>query len=234
MNTYSVPPTYVNQGVQTTLTPPTGTNSASEPDFKDLLTLLILGMSGSTGTDQSGSSMGALMAPLMIGLLEKLLSNQINSQSTTPASPAQAPAKTVAKAPTSDSAAAPGATQGTHNSPSGRPVGGVITQMPHAGHVAIDFAVPVGTDVHATMDGKVIYAGWNNQGYGNLVIVENGPYKTYFAHLSKIPVSVGDRVKKGEVVGISGNTGNSTGPHVHYEVRLNGVAIDPTKFTLSR
>jgi murein DD-endopeptidase MepM/ murein hydrolase activator NlpD len=100
--------------------------------------------------------------------------------------------------------------------------------------VALDFGIPVGTDVQATMDGKVVYAGWNTEGYGNLVIVENGPYRTFFAHLSQIPVNVGDQIRKGDVVGLSGNTGNSTGPHVHYEVRLNGAAIDPTGFTLSQ
>jgi murein DD-endopeptidase MepM/ murein hydrolase activator NlpD len=82
------------------------------------------------------------------------------------------------------------------------------------------------------MDGKVVSAGWNNQGYGNLVVVENGPYKTYYAHLSEIPVQVGQTVKAGEVVGLTGNTGHSTGPHIHYEVRYNDKVIDPTSCTL--
>ena len=82
------------------------------------------------------------------------------------------------------------------------------------------------------MDGKVIYAGWNNEGYGNLVIVENGRYKTYYAHLSEFKVGVGDTIKANTVVGLSGNTGNSTGPHLHYEVRRDGVPIDPSNFTL--
>lgn len=79
----------------------------------------------------------------------------------------------------------------------GRPVGGVLTQNFHPGHNGLDFGIVVGTPVQATMDGKVSYAGWNNQGYGNLVIVENGDYKTYYAHLSSIPVSVGDSVPQG-------------------------------------
>ena len=116
----------------------------------------------------------------------------------------------------------------TADSPNGAPLNGIITQSSHAGHVALDFGVPVGTPVHATMSGKVTYAGWNNEGYGNLVIVENGSHKTYYAHLSQIPVTVGQIVKDGTIIGQSGNTGNSTGPHLHYEVRKNGVAIDPT------
>lgn len=115
------------------------------------------------------------------------------------------------------------------SAPHGKPLNGVITQGSHTGHTALDFGVPVGTNVHSTMSGKVVYAGWNNEGYGNLVIVENGNYRTYYAHLSKIPVEVGQAVKADEVIGFSGNTGNSTGPHLHYEVRKNGVTIDPTQ-----
>jgi murein DD-endopeptidase MepM/ murein hydrolase activator NlpD len=107
-----------------------------------------------------------------------------------------------------------------------------LTQNFHSGHTGIDLAVVVGTPVKATMDGKVISAGWNTQGYGNLVIVENGAYKTYYAHLSSIPVAVGDTVTAGELVGLSGSTGNSTGPHLHYEIRKNNVPIDPTSVTL--
>ena len=113
--------------------------------------------------------------------------------------------------------------------PHGKPLNGVLTQGSHTGHTALDFGVPVGTNVQSTMAGKVTYAGWNNEGYGNLVIVENGDYRTYYAHLSNIPVKVGQTVKSGEVIGYSGNTGNSTGPHLHYEVRKNGVNIDPSQ-----
>ena len=79
----------------------------------------------------------------------------------------------------------------------------------------------------------MVYAGWNNQGYGNLVIVENGPYKTYYAHLSEIPVQVGQTVQAGQVIAYSGNTGNSTGPHLHYEVRVNGQRVDPSPYLQS-
>ena len=111
--------------------------------------------------------------------------------------------------------------------PQGSPVNGPLTQSSHEGHVALDFGIPVGTNVKTTLAGKITYAGWSNEGYGNLVIVDNGTYKTYYAHLSSIPVKVGQTVKEGEVIGISGNTGNSTGPHLHYEIRKNGVAINP-------
>jgi murein DD-endopeptidase MepM/ murein hydrolase activator NlpD len=125
-----------------------------------------------------------------------------------------------------------GASQGDKPVPSGLPVSGYrLTQNFHPGHTGIDLAVVVGTPVKTTMDGKVIHAGWNTQGYGNLVIVENGEYRTYYAHLSSIPVSVGDTVKAGTTIGLSGNTGNSTGPHLHYEIRRNKVAIDPASAT---
>jgi murein DD-endopeptidase MepM/ murein hydrolase activator NlpD len=109
---------------------------------------------------------------------------------------------------------------------------GLSARNYHKGHNGLDFGIVVGTPVKTTMDGKVVHAGWNNQGYGNLVIVQNGDYKTYYAHLSSIPVSVGDSVTAGTTIGLSGNTGNSTGPHLHYEIRKNNVAIDPTSATL--
>ncbi len=114
------------------------------------------------------------------------------------------------------------------------PVQGRLTQEFHAHHRGIDIAVPVGTPVKTTISGRVIYAGWNNQGYGNLVIVENGPWRTYYAHLSEIPVQVGQWVDAGEVIGLSGNTGNSTGPHLHYEVRRQGVPVHPDEVLVSR
>lgn len=111
--------------------------------------------------------------------------------------------------------------------PTGNPVKGRITQGSHDGHIALDYGVPVGTEIHSTMSGKVIYAGWNNEGYGNLVIIQNGDYKTYYAHLSEIPVKAGQIVQEDDIIGISGNTGNSTGPHLHYEIRKNNQAINP-------
>lgn len=115
----------------------------------------------------------------------------------------------------------------TADAPKGYPVTGVLTQTSHEGHVALDFGVAVGTNVKTTMEGKVTFAGWTNEGYGNLVIVKNGNYETYYAHLSSIPVKVGQSVDEGEIIGLSGNTGNSTGPHLHYEIKRNGIAINP-------
>jgi murein DD-endopeptidase MepM/ murein hydrolase activator NlpD len=111
--------------------------------------------------------------------------------------------------------------------PTGLPVAGAISQAYRSGHRAMDIAVPVGTPVRATGAGKVLYAGWNNEGYGNLIILENGPYRTYYAHLDRLLVKPGEGIEAGAIVGLSGNTGNSTGPHLHYEVRLNGDQVMP-------
>lgn len=183
--------------------------------FKDIMSTMMMS-GGSSMEQQSSSGLGDLMTPLlMIILLEKLVESQMEQDE--PVSSAQGEAVV---------------NQGPKTEPSGRPVGGVLTQNFHPGHNGLDFGIVVGTPVEATMDGKVVHAGWNNQGYGNLVIVDNGTYKTYYAHLSSIPVSVGDSVTAGTTIGLSGNTGNSTGPHLHYEIRQNNVPIDPTSATL--
>jgi murein DD-endopeptidase MepM/ murein hydrolase activator NlpD len=91
----------------------------------------------------------------------------------------------------------------------------------------IDIGVGEGTPVRAAAAGTVIYAGWMS-GYGNLVVVDHGNgLSTAYAHNSSLAVSVGQSVAAGELVSYSGNTGNSTGPHVHFEVRVNGSAVDP-------
>ena len=94
-------------------------------------------------------------------------------------------------------------------------------------HEGIDIAVGEGTPVRAAAAGTVIYAGWMS-GYGNLVVVDHGSgLSTAYAHNSSLAVAVGQSVAAGEVVSYSGNTGNSRGPHVHFEVRVNGSAVDP-------
>lgn len=94
-------------------------------------------------------------------------------------------------------------------------------------HEGIDIAVGEGTPVRAAAAGMVIYANWMS-GYGNLVVVDHGNgLSTAYAHNSSLAVSAGQSVAAGEVVSYSGNTGNSTGPHVHFEVRVNGSAVDP-------
>lgn len=117
--------------------------------------------------------------------------------------------------------------------PQGFPVAGVLTQLFKANHRGIDLGVYVGTAVDATHSGTVTYAGWSDLGYGYLVVVESGAYMTIYAHLSDIVVEVGQRVSKGEMVALSGNTGNSSGPHVHYEVRVNEIEVDPFVFETS-
>ncbi|MCY1668819.1 M23 family metallopeptidase [Rhizobium sp. SL86] len=97
-------------------------------------------------------------------------------------------------------------------------------------HAGIDFEADVGTAVRATGSGKVISAGYSG-GYGNMVEIDHGQgITTRFGHLSSILVSVGDQVEAGAVIGRAGSTGRSTGPHIHYEVRRNGDAIDPMRF----
>ena len=97
-------------------------------------------------------------------------------------------------------------------------------------HEGIDMAGPVGTPIHATGDGVVIYAG--RQGaYGNLIKIQHElGVETRYGHLSRIRVKVGQRVSQGERIGDMGNTGRSTGPHLHYEVRMKGRAVDPMSF----
>jgi murein DD-endopeptidase MepM/ murein hydrolase activator NlpD len=94
-------------------------------------------------------------------------------------------------------------------------------------HEGIDIAVPLGTAVRAAAAGTVIYVGWLG-GYGNLVVVDHGGgLSTAYAHNTSFAVSPGTSVAAGQVVSYSGSTGNSTGPHVHFEVRVNGGAVDP-------
>lgn len=111
--------------------------------------------------------------------------------------------------------------------PSGDPVQGRISQGVHAGHRAMDYAVPVGTPVASTLSGRVKKAGWDPDGYGKYLVVENERYQVYFAHLSEFKVDQGDVVQPGQILGRSGSTGNSTGPHLHYEIREDDRAVDP-------
>lgn len=99
-------------------------------------------------------------------------------------------------------------------------------------HGGVDMPCPVGTPVQTTMGGVVSYAGPSETGYGNLVVVENQGYQTFYAHASQIEVAAGDVVEAGDVVASSGSTGYSTGPHVHYEVRVNGEQVDPLEAVL--
>lgn len=98
-------------------------------------------------------------------------------------------------------------------------------------HEGIDFTAAVGTPIYATGDGVVASAEYNSGGYGNEIMLNHGfNYETRYAHLSKIKVKVGQRVKRGEIIGLMGNTGKSTAPHLHYEVLKAGVPMNPIYF----
>jgi murein DD-endopeptidase MepM/ murein hydrolase activator NlpD len=102
-------------------------------------------------------------------------------------------------------------------------------------HTGIDFPVPYGTPVGAAGVGTVIFAGYNSGGYGNLVVVQHRlGYSTWYAHLSSIAVSVGAAVEGGTRIGYVGSTGNSTGPHLHFEVRRYDTPIDPLPMLLDQ
>ena len=97
-------------------------------------------------------------------------------------------------------------------------------------HEGIDIGCAYGTPNRAAASGTVIYAGWLG-GYGNLVVVDHGNgLSTAYAHASSILVSVGQSVSQGQTVSLVGSTGHSTGPHLHFEVRVNGVAVDPLPY----
>ena len=108
------------------------------------------------------------------------------------------------------------------------PSPGWITQAYRNDHRAIDIAAPLGTTVTAADRGVVVRAGWNNQGYGMFVIIDhNIDYVTLYSHLDEIWVEEGDVVAQGQELGTVGSTGNSTGPHLHFEVRDFGSRINP-------
>lgn len=101
-------------------------------------------------------------------------------------------------------------------------------------HGGIDLAGPVGTPIYATADGIVARAGWNSGGYGNLVEINHGQgIQTRYGHMSRIAAKAGDRVRRGELIGYMGSTGRSTGSHLHYEVRIDGRAVNPIPFMQS-
>jgi murein DD-endopeptidase MepM/ murein hydrolase activator NlpD len=98
-------------------------------------------------------------------------------------------------------------------------------------HAGIDFSAPMRTAIYATGDGRVSSIMRMDRGYGNCVIIDHGfGYKTLYAHMSRFNVQKGQSVKRGEVIGYVGNTGKSTGPHLHYEVIKEGAKINPVNF----
>lgn len=132
----------------------------------------------------------------------------------------------VPKVVTSYTGSVPGGARGT-----GRfqwPVVGKITQGFWHGHRAIDIGAPTGSAVQAADGGFVSFAGWTDVGYGYLIVIDhaNG-FATYYAHLSNLYVVVGQAVERGQVIGAAGNTGWSTGPHLHFEIRYYSEQLNP-------
>jgi murein DD-endopeptidase MepM/ murein hydrolase activator NlpD len=101
-------------------------------------------------------------------------------------------------------------------------------------HAGIDLAGPMGTPIYATADGIVGRSEWNNGGYGNLVEIDHGQgIQTRYGHLSQRIATPGQRVRRGDLIGLMGSTGRSTGSHLHYEVRIDGRAVNPVPFMQS-
>jgi len=95
-------------------------------------------------------------------------------------------------------------------------------------HTGLDFTAPIGTPIQATGDGVVVTADHEGIGYGNHIIIDHGfGYSSLYGHMSSYIVKVGDTIHKGQTIGYVGNTGTSTGPHLHYEVRVKGNPVDP-------
>lgn len=98
----------------------------------------------------------------------------------------------------------------------------------YAGHSGIDLSASEGTPIVAANGGPVLYAGWNSWGYGNTVVIGHGPFSTLYGHMSGTAVSCGATVSAGQVIGYVGSTGNSSGPHLHFEIRYQNVPQDPS------
>lgn len=101
-------------------------------------------------------------------------------------------------------------------------------------HYGLDIAAPTGTKIYASESGVITYAAWSGN-YGYLIKIQHaGGYETYYAHCSKIIAKVGDEVSKGDLIGLVGSTGRSSGPHVHLEVRYDGKTLDPEVFVYGK
>ncbi len=107
----------------------------------------------------------------------------------------------------------------------------VITQYFSWRHSGVDIACPFGAPIHAAAGGVVEKAGWNTGGYGNMILIDHaGGFKTRYGHLSQIAVSAGESVDQGEYIGAEGSTGHSTGPHLHFEIIINGAVYNPLNY----
>ena len=104
---------------------------------------------------------------------------------------------------------------------------GTFVRGYYAGHSGIDISAPTGTPIYAANGGPVLYAGWNNWGYGTTVVIGHGPWSTLYGHMSSRAVNCGQVVGAGQVIGYVGSTGNSSGPHLHFELRYRNQPQDP-------
>ncbi|MBL8165193.1 MAG: peptidoglycan DD-metalloendopeptidase family protein [Anaerolineae bacterium] len=116
----------------------------------------------------------------------------------------------------------------THDSPWNSPLPqGTITRGFSSTHTGIDFEAPRGSSVQAASTGRVLFAGYSSWGYGNTVVLSHGALITLYAHMDEILVACGQLVQAGDIVGTLGSTGNSSGPHLHFEIRQDDSTIDP-------
>ena len=107
---------------------------------------------------------------------------------------------------------------------------GTVESVRDHTHAGLDIAAPYGTTIVAAADGEITYSGWMS-GYGNLIIIDHGNgIQTYYGHCSKLYAKVGDEVKAGNTIAAVGSTGNSTGNHLHFEIRKNGTTLNPQKY----
>ena len=107
---------------------------------------------------------------------------------------------------------------------------GAVESVRDHTHAGLDIAAPYGTTIVAAADGEITYSGWMS-GYGNLIIIDHGNgIQTYYGHCSKLYAKVGDEVKAGNTIAAVGSTGNSTGNHLHFEIRKNGTTLNPQKY----
>ncbi len=104
--------------------------------------------------------------------------------------------------------------------------------QPEINHFGIDIGGSIGVGIYASDNGVIVYAGWNNNGYGNLVVIDHGNgWQTYYAHLDTVQVECGQSVYQGDQIGLMGSTGNSSGPHLHFEMRSDTFGkVDPLNY----
>ena len=148
----------------------------------------------------------------------------------TAAPTAPAPTDPPAPAPTTQAAPAGGSSSSGLIFPADGPITSGFGYRWGSLHPGIDIGAGYGAPIHAAKSGTVIYAGWMD-GYGNFVLIDHGAgFVTGYGHQSRIAVSEGQQVSQGQTIGYVGSTGNSTGPHLHFETRPNGVPVDPMQY----